>query len=59
MNEYNHSISGVLKKAIDWFSRVDQVNVKKPVMIAEVSPGVLGSARAQMPLQPANGCYNW
>ncbi|MFF3023821.1 NADPH-dependent FMN reductase [Gottfriedia sp. NPDC057948] len=59
MNEYNHSNSEVLKKAIDCFSRVDQVIVKKPVMIVEVSPGVLGTARAQMPLQPANGCYNW
>lgn len=49
--EYNHSVPGVLKNAIDWFSRVDRVMVKKPVMIAGASPGVLGTARAQMHLR--------
>lgn len=49
--EYNHSIPGVLKNAIDWFSRVDKVMVKKPVMIAGASPGLLGTARAQMHLR--------
>lgn len=49
--EYNHSISGFLKNAIDWFSRVEKVMVKKPVMIAGASPGILGTARAQMQLR--------
>jgi chromate reductase, NAD(P)H dehydrogenase (quinone) len=49
--EYNHSVPGVLKNAIDWFSRVDRVMVKKPVMIAGGSGGVLGTVRAQMHLR--------
>ena len=49
--EYNHSVPGVLKNAIDWFSRVDRVMVKKPVMIAGASGGVLGTVRAQMHLR--------
>ncbi|MRG88097.1 NADPH-dependent FMN reductase [Salinibacillus xinjiangensis] len=49
--EYNHSVPGVLKNAIDWCSRVDKVMVKKPAMIAGGSIGVLGTARAQMHLR--------
>ncbi|WHY02131.1 NADPH-dependent FMN reductase [Neobacillus sp. DY30] len=49
--EYNHSIPAFLKNAIDWFSRVDKVMVNKPVMIVGSSPGVLGTARAQMHLR--------
>lgn len=49
--EYNHSISGFLKNAIDWFSRVDKVMVNKPVMIVGCSPGALGTVRAQMQLR--------
>ncbi|MFG6115812.1 NADPH-dependent FMN reductase [Halobacillus sp. MO56] len=49
--EYNHSLPGVLKNAIDWFSRVDKVMVKKPVMIAGGSIGLLGTVRAQMHLR--------
>ena len=49
--EYNHSIPAFLKNAIDWFSRVDKVMAGKPVMIAGCSPGVLGTARAQMHLR--------
>lgn len=49
--EYNHSVPGVLKNAIDWFSRVDKVMVNKPVMIAGGSTGILGTARAQMHLR--------
>jgi chromate reductase, NAD(P)H dehydrogenase (quinone) len=49
--EYNHSVPGLLKNAIDWFSRVDKVMVNKPVMIAGGSGGVLGTARAQMHLR--------
>lgn len=49
--EYNHSIPAFLKNAIDWFSRVDKVMAGKPVMIVGGSPGVLGTARAQMHLR--------
>lgn len=49
--EYNHSIPAVLKNAIDWFSRVDKVMIKKPVMIVGGSGGVLGTVRAQMHLR--------
>ncbi|MBS4210050.1 NAD(P)H-dependent oxidoreductase [Bacillus sp. FJAT-50079] len=49
--EYNHSIPGVLKNAIDWFSRVDKVMVNKPVMIAGGTRGALGTVRAQMHLR--------
>jgi NAD(P)H-dependent FMN reductase len=49
--EYNHSVPGVLKNAIDWFSRVDRVMVKKPVMLAGGSGGALGTVRAQMHLR--------
>ncbi|CAM4108689.1 NADPH-dependent FMN reductase [Lederbergia lenta] len=49
--EYNHSIPGVLKNAIDWFSRVDKVMHNKPVMIVGGSGGALGTVRAQMQLR--------
>jgi chromate reductase len=49
--EYNHSIPAFLKNALDWFSRVDKVMVNKPVMIVGATPGVLGTARAQMHLR--------
>ncbi|WP_147532834.1 NADPH-dependent FMN reductase [Bacillus marasmi] len=49
--EYNWSIPGVLKNAMDWLSRVDKVLVNKPVMIAGVSVGILGTIRAQLHLR--------
>lgn len=49
--EYNHSIPALLKSALDWFSRVEKVMVKKPVMIVGATGGVLGTARAQMHLR--------
>ncbi|NMA82610.1 MAG: NAD(P)H-dependent oxidoreductase [Epulopiscium sp.] len=45
--EYNHSISGVLKNALDWFSRVNRSMMNKPVMIVGASMGELGTVRAQ------------
>ncbi|GAB3061870.1 NADPH-dependent FMN reductase [Virgibacillus ainsalahensis] len=49
--EYNGSISGMLKNAIDWFSRVDKVMVNKPTMIVGASMGGLGTVKAQLHLR--------
>lgn len=50
--EYNYSVSGVLKNAIDWASRPpDQPFDGKPVAIMGASPGRLGTARAQYHLR--------
>jgi len=46
--EYNYSMSGVLKNAIDWASRPpDQPFAGKPVAILGAAAGMAGSARAQ------------
>jgi chromate reductase, NAD(P)H dehydrogenase (quinone) len=51
--EYNYSIPGVLKNAIDWASRPPDDNVwtGKPVAILGASIGRLGTARAQYHLR--------
>lgn len=50
--EYNYSVSGVLKNAIDWASRPpDQPFNGKPAAIMGASPGRLGTARAQYHLR--------
>lgn len=50
--EYNYSIPGVLKNAIDWASRgKDSPLLNKPVAILGASPGMLGTARMQMHLR--------
>lgn len=49
--EYNWSIPGVLKNALDWLSRVDKVMVKKPAMIVGASIGQVGTLRAQLHLR--------
>ena len=51
--EYNHSITGVLKNAIDWASRPPGDNSfnDKPVAIMSASVGMLGGARAQFHLR--------
>ena len=50
--EYNYSIPGVLKNAIDWVSRAENQPFKgKAVGLMGVSPGVLGTARAQYHLR--------
>ncbi|MGA8761980.1 MAG: NAD(P)H-dependent oxidoreductase [Candidatus Sulfotelmatobacter sp.] len=48
--EYNFGIPGVLKNAIDWGSRPygDNSWNDKPVAIMGASPGLLGTARAQL-----------
>ncbi len=51
--EYNYSIPGVLKNAIDWASRPydDNVFENKPVALMSASDGMLGGARAQYHLR--------
>jgi chromate reductase len=51
--EYNYSIPGVLKNAIDWASRpyVDNAFEGKPVAIMSASTGMLGGARVQYHLR--------
>ena len=51
--EYNYSVPGVLKNAIDWLSRPSGQNSlnEKPCAIIGTSPGMLGSARAQYHLR--------
>jgi chromate reductase len=50
--EYNHSVPGVLKNAIDWISRLpNQPFAGKPVAIQSASPGVFGGLRAQLHLR--------
>jgi chromate reductase, NAD(P)H dehydrogenase (quinone) len=51
--EYNFSIPGVLKNAIDWASRANGENAwaGKPVAVMGVSTGLLGAARAQYHLR--------
>lgn len=46
--EYNWSLSGVLKNALEWLSRVDKPIAKKPVLLMGVSQGGLGTVRAQL-----------
>ena len=51
--EYNYSIPGVLKNAIDWASRPygDSAWAGKPAAIMGASPGMMGTARAQYHLR--------
>lgn len=50
--EYNYSVPGVLKNAIDWLSRVSpQPLAGKPVALVTASPGMIGGARAQYHLR--------
>jgi chromate reductase len=50
--EYNHSIPGVLKNAIDWISRLpNQPFAGKPVALISSSPSLFGGLRAQLHLR--------
>ncbi|MFH1555958.1 MAG: NADPH-dependent FMN reductase [Pseudomonadota bacterium] len=50
--EYNYSVPGGLKNAIDWVSRLPSKPLKeKPVLIQSASMGVFGGARAQYHLR--------
>jgi chromate reductase len=51
--EYNYSIPGVLKNAIDWASRPypDNSFKDKPVALMSASTGMIGGERAQLHLR--------
>jgi chromate reductase len=50
--EYNYSVPGALKNALDWLSRVQpQPFAGKAVALQTASPGVIGGARAQYHLR--------
>lgn len=50
--EYNFSLPGGLKNAIDWVSRLkEQPFVGKPIAIQSASPGPVGGARMQYDLR--------
>lgn len=54
--EYNYSMPGVLKNAIDWVSRPpkDSPFFNKPFAILSASTGILGGARAQYHLRQSS-----
>jgi len=54
-SEFNHSIPGVLKNAIDWLSRpaFKSVLVGKPTLFITSSPAFTGGVRAQAHLREA------
>lgn len=49
--EYNYSIPGALKNALDWASRQGSPLIGKPAAIMGVSTGTLGTARMQYHLR--------
>ncbi len=51
--EYNYSVPGVLKNAIDWVSRANGENAwaGKPAAVMGVSTGLMGTVRAQYHLR--------
>jgi len=57
--EYNYSIPGVLKNAIDWLSRLSpQPFSGKPVAIMGTSPGAIGTGRMQYHLRQVLVCLD-
>jgi chromate reductase len=55
--EYNFSVSGVLKNAIDWLSRTSPQPFKdKPVALMSATQGPVGGARHQYELRKILGC---
>jgi len=57
--EYNYSIPGGLKNAIDWLSRVKERPLKgKPTLIQSASMGGFGGARAQYHLRQVLVCLD-
>jgi chromate reductase len=59
MPEYNFSIAGVLKNAIDWASRPPEQPFRdKPVAIMGATTGVWGTIRGQYHLRQVLGCLD-
>ncbi len=57
--EYNKNLSGVLKNALDWLSRIrPQPWAKKPVAIMSAADGRAGGERAQYSLRHAMTPFN-
>ncbi|WP_417231410.1 NADPH-dependent FMN reductase [Brevundimonas sp.] len=58
--EYNRSIPGGLKNAIDWASRPSGTNAfaRKPTAVIGASPGAIGTAVAQQSLRSVLGFLN-
>ena len=58
--EYNRSIPGGLKNAIDWASRPYGTNAfaRKPAAVIGTSPGAIGTAIAQQSLRSVLGFLN-
>lgn len=56
--EYNHSIPGVLKNAIDWASRPPNPFDGKVAAIVGASAGPFGTAHAQQALRPVLAVLN-
>lgn len=57
--EYNHSIPGVLKNALDWASRGENLPLaNKPVAIMSASIGFFGGPRVQSHLRQVCACLN-
>lgn len=60
--EYNHSIPGVLKNAIDWLSRpmsdIKTVFGHKKIGLIGASPSRFGTAYAQAAWLPVLACFN-
>jgi chromate reductase len=51
--EYNYSIPGGLKNAIDWASRgTDSPMLRKPVALMGATPGMWGTVRMQLAFHP-------
>ena len=57
--EYNNSVPGVLKNAIDWMSRLPhQPFSEKPVALQSASTGAFGGVRSQLALRPVLATLN-
>ena len=57
--EYNYSVPGVLKNAIDWLSRLPEAPLAgKPTALMGASPGLIGTARMQYHLRQILLCLD-